>query len=54
VRTSPSPSARHAARARDLVLASEELERLANTPGGKAERPVSLRDAIVRWLNEEL
>jgi len=53
VRTASPGRPRHPALARDQVPAAAELERMFGSPGGP-ERPASIRDAIVRWLNEEL
>jgi len=53
VRTSLTLQARHPALARDKAPLSMDLERMMGARGGM-ERPASIRDAIVRWLNEEL
>lgn len=53
MRTATQGRPRHPALGRDKAPPAAELERMFGAPGG-TERPASLRDAIVRWLNEEL
>ncbi|ATB34358.1 hypothetical protein [Melittangium boletus] len=53
MRTSLTWQARHPALARDKAPLAADLERMFGSRSG-TERPASIRDAIVRWLNEEL
>ena len=53
MRTSLTQAARHPAPSRDKLAPSLEWDRLMGTRT-PTERPASLRDTLVRWLNEEL